>query len=87
METILYIWLKVPARKTQLRKSNVFKKGWNFASCSCFATCIMKKGIFIMGERNCIFFPLIFTMELSSTALSYLNAHSTLDFARTSLYV
>ena len=51
----LCIWLKVPARKTQLRKTNVFKKDWNFASCSCFATCIIKKDIFIMGERNCIF--------------------------------
>ena len=32
------------------------------------------------------FFFLIFTMKLSSTALSYFNAHSTLNIARIFLY-
>ena len=31
-------------------------------------------------------FFVIFTMKLLSTALSYLNAHSTLNFARTFVY-
>ena len=46
---------------------------------------IMKKHYFSMEERNGVF-PLIFTMELSFTALSYLNAHSTLNFTKIFLY-
>ena len=40
-----------------------------FASCFSFASCIMKKSFFFMEERDGIF-----TMKLSSAALSYLNA-------------
>ena len=39
-----------------------------------------------LWRKETAFFPLIFTMELSSTALSYLNAHSTLNFTKTFLY-
>ena len=45
-----------------------------------------KKVIFITEERNCIF-SLVFTMKLFSTALSYLTAHSTLNFPWTFLYL
>ena len=38
------------------------------------------------GTKKRRFF-LIFTMKLSCTALIYLNAHSTLNFARTFLYI
>ena len=41
---------------------------------------------FFMEEINS-FFLLIFTMKLSSAALSYLNAHLTLNFAQTFLYL
>ena len=44
-----------------------------------------KTSFFIMEERNGVF-VLIFTMKLSSTALNYLNVHSTLNFARTFFY-
>ena len=44
-----------------------------------------KENFFFMEERNCVFF-LIFTMKLSSAALSYLKVHPTLNFARTFLY-
>ena len=44
-----------------------------------------KTSFFIMEERSGVFF-LIFTMKLSSTTLNYLNAHSTLNFARTFFY-
>ena len=40
--------------------------------------------IFIMEERT-VFFLHIFTIKLSSTSLSYLDAHSTLNFFRTFL--
>ena len=33
-------------------KTDDFKKGWNFASCFCVASCTMKKTFFIMEERN-----------------------------------
>ena len=75
--------LKVASR---VQKIEVFKKGWNFASCSFFASLqVPSWKNFFMKERNSFFF-LIFTMKVSSAALSYLNAHSTLNFARTFLY-
>ena len=43
------------------------------------------KNTFIMADRNGVFL-VTFTMKLSSTVLSYLNAHSTLNFAGTFLY-
>ena len=45
----------------------------------------MKNVIFFIEERNAVFL-FIFTMKLSSAALTYLNAHSALNFARTFLY-
>ena len=39
------------------QKNEVFKKDWNFASCSSFASCIMKKHFFQGGEKR-RFFPL-----------------------------
>ena len=41
-----------------------------------------KKFLSSRKEHFCV----IFTMKLLSTALSYLNAHSTLNFARTFVY-
>ena len=45
-----------------------------------------KSIIFYQGGKKWRFFFLIFTMKLSSTALSYFNAHSTLNIARIFLY-
>ena len=40
----------------RVEKSEVFKKGWNFANLTYFACCIMKKTLFsIMDERNSVF--------------------------------
>ena len=39
----------------------------------------------IIEERNDVF-PFVFTMKLFSTALSYLTAHSTLNFSSIFLY-
>ena len=42
------ILFKVASR---VQKIEVFKKDWNFASCSSFASCIMKKHFFQGGEE------------------------------------
>ena len=65
----------------RVEKTEVF----NFASLTCFGSCIMKKRFFITEEGNGVF-SLVFTMKSFSTALSYLTAHSTLNFSRTFLY-
>ena len=51
-----------------------------------------KKRVFLKWRKETAFFFLvflfvIFTMKLSSTASSYLNAHSTLNFARTFIFL
>ena len=52
----------------------------------CFQVCkLHHEKIFFHGGNKQLFF-LIFTMKLYSVALNYLNAHSTLNFARTFLY-
>ena len=39
-----------------VEKTGVFKKGWNFASWTCFASCIIEKTLFsIIDKRNSIF--------------------------------
>ena len=56
--------------------------------CKLFLFCKLhheKINIFLMEDWNSVFF-LIFTMKLSSAPLSYLNAHSTLNFARKFLH-
>ena len=62
----------------RVEKTEVCKKGWNFAKCSCFASCNMKN-IVLSWRKKTVFFVLIFTMKLSSAALSYLNAYSALN--------
>ena len=47
----------------------------------------MKKHYVFTGGKKRRFFHIIFTMKLSSATLSYLNAHSTLSFAKVSLYL
>ena len=56
-----------------------FKKSCHFASCPCFASCIMKKHHFYHGGKKRRFFH-IFTTKLSSAALSCLNGFSTSNF-------
>ena len=60
----------------RVEKTEVFKKGGNFARLTCFENFIV---IFIKEERNGVS-SLVFTMKLFSAVLSYLTAHSTLDF-------
>ena len=76
------LFIKVAPR---VEKTEVFKTGWKFANRACFASCIIKKTLFIMDERKSVF-CLILTMKLSSTGLKYLNVHSTLNFAKTFLF-
>ena len=40
----------------RVEKTKVFKKDWNFASCSCFANCIMKK-VFLLRRKETALFP------------------------------
>ena len=70
----------------RVEKTEVFRKSWNFANRTYFASCIIRKHFFFYyGQKKQRFF-LIFTMELFSTALGYFIAQSTLNFTRTSLY-
>ena len=72
---------------SRVQKIEVFKKGWNFASCCCLLASLQIaswKNSFSWGKETA-FFLLIFTIKLSSAALSYLNADSTLNFAWTFL--
>ena len=41
---------------SRIQKIYVFKKGLNFASCSCFASCIMKKTFFFHAGKKRRFF-------------------------------
>ena len=66
---------------SRVQKIEVFKKGWNFASCCCLLASLQIaswKNSFSWGKETA-FFLLIFTIKLSSAALSYLNADSTLN--------
>ena len=58
---ISYFWkMKVASR---VQNIEVFEKGWNFSSCSCLASCVMKKKFFFLhGTKKQRFF-LIFTMK------------------------
>ena len=41
---------------SRVQKIEVFEKGWNFAICFCFASCIMKKYYFFhRGKKRCFF--------------------------------
>ena len=85
---LIFSWSQSTVFKVAPRvdKTEVFEKGWNIASRSCFESCIMKKNCFFFSQRKeTAFFSFIFTIKLSSITLSYLNAHSTLNFARTFL--
>ena len=62
----------------RVEKTEVFRKGWNFANQIYFASCKMRKHFFYYGRKKYYFF-LIFTMELFFTALSYLTVQSTLN--------
>ena len=62
----------------RVEKTEVITKGWNFANQTYFASCIMRKH-FLLWTKEMAFF-LFFTIELFSTALSYLTAQSTLKF-------
>ena len=66
----------------KVENAEVFKKGWNFANRSYFASCIMKKYYFLYVRKNQRF-VIIFTMKLFSTALSYLISQLTLNFTWT----
>ena len=70
----------------RVEKTEVLRKGWNFANRSYFASCIMRRHYFLLWMKERTFFFLIFTMELFSTALSYLTVQSTLNFTWTSLF-
>ena len=53
MSSLDSMYLKVASR---VQKIEVFQKGWSFASCSCFASCTMKKHIiFLIAERKAFF--------------------------------
>ena len=61
----------------RFEKTEVFRKGWNFANWS----------YFLLWTKETVFFPYFYTMELFSTVLSYLTAQSTLYFSWISLYL
>ena len=63
----------------RVEKTEVFKKGWNFANRSYFASCIMRKHYFLLWTKERTFSFVIFTEELFSTALNYLTAQPTLN--------
>ena len=70
----------------ELRKPKSSKR---LTFCKLFFFCKLhheKRFFYYRGKKKHFFF-LILTMELSSTVLSYLNAHSTLKFAGTFFYV
>ena len=85
-------WLKTSGRLLlDLHKVKVARENWvlkkRLKFCKLFLCCKLhhEKTFFIMEKRNSVFF-LIFTMKLFSAEPSYLNTHSTLNFARAVLY-
>ena len=70
----------------RIEKTEVFKKV-DILQAVLFLQVASWKKIFLLWRKEKAFFFLILTMELSSTVLSYLNAHSTLKFAGTFFYV
>ena len=65
------------------RKLRSSKKVETIASCSILRVVSWKKNSW---NKETAFFPLIFTMELSSAALSYVNEYLTLNFTGTFEY-
>ena len=60
----------------RIEKTEVFKKKLTFCKLLLFSKSYHEKIFFYYGgKKQCFFF--IFIIKLSSTALSYLNAHST----------
>ena len=72
-------WLLELRKPKSLKRLTFFKQ---FLFCKLHHE---KRFFFYGGKKQHFFF--IFIMQLSSTVLSYLNAHSTLNFAGTFFYV
>lgn len=82
MDILLFLREDIPLKlimvASRVQKFEIFKKG----SSKLFLLCELhyeKTFFFHGGKKRCFF--LVFTMNLPSDALSYLNAHSILNFA------
>ena len=66
--------LKVAPR---VENTEVFKKGWNFANRTYFASCIMKKHYFLFWTKETAFFPyfcheiIFYSAELFDCAINF----------------
>ena len=88
MDILLYLREDIPLKlimvASRVQEFEVFKKD----SSKLFLLCELhheKTFFFYHGGKKRCFFP-YFHYEISSAALSYLNGHSTLNFAGTFLY-
>ena len=73
---------------SRVQKIEVFKKGWNFASCSCLLASLQVaswKNIF-SWKKGTSFFPLIFTMNYLLLHWGIWMCNQLYNFARTFLY-
>ena len=50
---VIKLYVTVASR---VEKTVIFRKTWNFASCSCFARCFMKKHYFLLWRKETAFF-------------------------------
>ena len=68
------LFLQVAPR---VEKTEVFSKGWNFASPTYFASCIMRKHYFLLWTKETAFFPyfyhgiIFYSAELFDCAVNF----------------
>ena len=68
------IFIKVAPRA---EKTEVFRKGWNFANRTYFASCIMRKHYFLLWTKETAFFPyfyhgiIFYSAELFDCAVNF----------------
>ena len=61
----------------RVEKTEVFRKGWNFANRTYFASCIMKKHYFLLWTKETAFFPyfyhgiIFYSAELFDCAVNF----------------
>ena len=73
-EKVLHNGFKVAPR---VEKTEVFRKGWNFANRTYFASCIMRKHYFLLWTKETAFFPyfyhgiIFYSAELFDCAVNF----------------
>ena len=70
----------------RVEKIEFFRKGWNFANRTYFASCIMGKHYFLLWTKETAYFPYFLSWNYFLQRWAFLIAQSTLNFTWTSLY-